>query len=161
MVEVKKSKYVGKQYIKFAVKDERGEEVTNFALRFNRRDGFYYCFSNKRLAGARNALCARRPTWQDIASASLYMLGRMHGNQGTEFGPMKTYSIGRDQTTDLRFSPVIKSRKQEVKLPITIEDDGQVLEDSFHLRYATAMRTMILLMRLPQSGGSTRVEAVG
>ena len=161
MAEVTKSRYVGKQYIKFAVKDERGEEITNFALRFNRRDGFYYCFGSKRLTGARNMLCARRPTWQDLAAASLYMLGRMHGNQGTEFGPMTSYSIARDQTADLRFSPVIKNKKQEVKLPITIDDTGEILEDSFHLKYTTAMRTMILLMRLPQSGGSMRVEAVG
>ena len=140
------SKYAGKQFIKFSV-NANGEETTRFALRFNRRDGFYYVYSSKRLASEKDNIFSRRPTWEDVVCASLYMLGRMHAGQGTEFGTLKSYSIQRDQDADLRFSPVLVSKTSRVKLPITIEDTGEILETSFHLQYRTAMKTLLLLLR--------------
>lgn len=140
-------KYKGKQYIKFSVK-KKGEELTRFALRFNRRDGFYYCYSSKRLVDAKDNIFSRRPTWQDVVCASMYMLGRMQSGQGSEFGMLKDYSLERDQYADLRFSPVLVGKTSKVLLPVTIEDTGEILEDNFHLSYNTAMKSLILLLRM-------------
>ena len=148
--EVKENKYKGRQYIKFSVKNRRGEEVTRFALHFNKREGFYYCYSSERLVTERDKIFKRRPTWADIASAAVYMLTRMNAQQWEEFGELRGYSIQRDQEFDLRFSPVLVGKTSRVTLPVTIEDDGQILEDAFHLSYHTAMKTLLLLMKTEQ-----------
>ena len=162
--EVKPSKYQGRQYIKFSVKNKRGYEVTRFALHFNKREGFYYCYSSKHLSGAKDKIFCRRPTWADVASASLYMLSRMKAGQWEEFGKLRDYSIQRNQYVDLRFSPVLVGKTSRVALPVTIEDNGEIMEDSFHLSYSTAMKTLLLLMRTePQTAVApeeVKVEAI-
>jgi len=163
--EVKPSKYQGRQYIKFSVKNKKGCEVTRFALHFNKREGFYYCYSSKRLSQEKDNIFCRRPTWADVASASIYMLGRMKAGQWEEFGKLRDYSIQRDQYVDLRFSPVLVGKTSRVTLPVTIEDDGQLLEDSFHLSYHTAMKTLLVLMKTEQQTfvcpDTAKVEVIG
>lgn len=146
-----KNKYAGKQWAEFSVKDKKGEEISRFALRFCRRDGFYYCYSSNRTSDARDKVF-RRPTWADIAAASIYMLGRLKTNICEEFGTLKNYSIKRDQEADLRFSPVLVGKTSRVPLPVTIEDTGEILEDNFHLSYNTAMKTLLVLMKTEQQG---------
>ena len=162
--EVKENKYKGRQYIVFSVKNKKGDEITRFALHFNKREGFYYCFSSKRLSQEKEKIFFRRPTWADVASASLYMLTRMNAGQWTEFGKLRDYSIQRDQYVDLRFSPVLVGKTSRVPLPVTIEDDGEILEDSFHLSYSTAMKTLLILMKTEQQTfacpDTARVEVI-
>ncbi len=163
--EVRPSKYQGRQYIQFSVKNRRGDEISRFALHFNKREGFYYCYSSKRLSGAKDKIFCRRPTWADVASASIYMLGRMKAGQWEEFGKLRDYSIQRNQEVDLRFSPVLVGKTSRVTLPVTIEDDGQILEDAFHLSYHTAMKTLLILMKTEQQtfacSDTAKVEVIG
>ena len=148
------NKYKGKQYAIFSVKNKRGDEISRFALRFNKRDGLYYCFSSRRLSSTKDKIFCRRPTWADVAAGSACLLNRMKAEQWLEFGKLRDYTIQRDQKVDLRFSPVLVGKTSKVCLPVTIEDDGEILEDSFHLSYSTAMKTLLVLMRTQQEGAT-------
>lgn len=157
------SRYKGKRYCHFTLRDQDGCIVTQFGARFNKRDGFDYCYG-RRLVEAKDKMFQRRPTWEDLASASIYMIGCMNADQGTEFGKLENYSIEkessleRDQEADLRFSPVLVGKNGRVPIPVTIEDTGEILEDSFHLSYHTAMKTLLLLIKMQQKDGKKREE---
>ncbi len=148
------NKYLGKQYAIFSVKDKHGREISRFAARLSKHDGFYYCFSSRRLAGEKDKLYCRRPTWADVAAGAVYLLNRMKAGQWEEFGKLRDYSIQRDQEVDLRFSPVLVGKTSRVLLPVTIEDDGQILEGKFHLSYSTAMKILLVLMKTKQDGAT-------
>ena len=154
MAEENVNKYNGKQFAIFSVKNKRGCEISRFAARFSKHDGFYYCFSSRRLSGVKDKLYCRRPTWADVAAGAVYFLNRMKAGQWEEFGTLKSYSIERDQTVDLRFSPVLVGKTSRVPLPVTIEDTGEIMEDNFHLSYSTAMKTLLVLMNTKQDGAT-------
>jgi hypothetical protein len=152
--EVRPSKYQGKQYAIFSVKNKRGYEISRFAARFSKREGFYYCYSSRRLSSAKDKIFCRRPTWADVAAGAVYLLNRMKAGQWEEFGKLRDYSIQRDQEVDLRFSPVLVGKTSRVLLPVTIEDTGEIMEDNFHLSYSTAMKILLVLMKTKQDGAT-------
>ena len=116
------------------VNDLDGRELSTFKISLSKRNGLEY-----------SLLAGKEPCWQDVIRASTYLFIRTKlSDREKSLVLNKEYAFYQNNSTDIRFTPIMIELKSGVteKLPVTI-DDQDILEKKVSMSFDTALKVAL------------------